>query len=216
MEDSILGPEIAGPNYWYQIHIMTKTLSDTKRFEAYWYFTHRILPELFPCDICRQHLRENLSKVTPLESYLTRGNLPVDSFTWSNQLHNVVNVMLQKPQLDLETARKLYVNHDPVRSFVTAWYIVHSATAKVGSNQTNRKLYSRLVNVIVPALMMTGDMRTSYMRLLRENPLPEKGLLEWSIQLRNDHGRLCGYPPINPETAIKRFGTECSKCKISH
>ncbi len=213
MEDSILGPEIAGPNYWYQIHVMTKQLTDAKRFEAYWYFTHRILPELFPCDVCRTHIKQNLEQVSSLES---KGDYSTDAFRWSHQFHNIVNKMGKRPLLDYEKAVQLYVQHDPVKSFITAWYIIHSATAKVGSSQYNKKLYSRLVNVIVPALMMTGDMRNSYMRLLKENPLPEKGLLEWSIQLRNEHGRICGYPPINQETAIKRFGTACSKCKISN
>lgn len=211
MEESILGPEISGPNFWYQIHRMTFMITDLKRFEAYWYFTHRVVPEIFPCDICRKHLKENLKKVPALEP---TEPLSETALAWSNKLNNVVNVMLKKPEYPLDSAKNLYSAHDPVRSFITAWYIIHSATSKVGSDSYKKKLYSRLVGIIVPALMLTGEMRDSYMRLLRAKPLPESGLLEWSIRLRNEHAQACGYPPINLDAAIKRFGTECHKCKI--
>ena len=54
---------------------------------------------LLPCEICRSHLNENLSKDN-IDKYMKSGKL----FEWSVNLHNIVNKMLNKPIIDKNTA----------------------------------------------------------------------------------------------------------------
>lgn len=86
---------------WILIHYLpyinaNKWTSDTKlSYKAF----IACLQFLLPCEICRNHLNENL-KHENIDKFMKLGNL----FEWSVNLHNTVNKMLNKPIIDVNTA----------------------------------------------------------------------------------------------------------------
>lgn len=84
-----ISPEIWGPHAWAFIHLMIlaeKEPLDKGRLPFYHnYF--ELLTQLLPCEKCRLHLRENLTKIKPLSEIQTKEDL----FAWSVELHNLVN-----------------------------------------------------------------------------------------------------------------------------
>lgn len=97
-----IDPNIWGPNAWTFIHLMIlseKEPFDTTRLAYYEQFFN-LLKHLLPCESCRQHVSEHLTKMPELSSLTTKRAL----FDWSVTLHNHVNEMLKKKTWDLNQA----------------------------------------------------------------------------------------------------------------
>jgi Erv1 / Alr family len=92
-----LPPDNWGPILWGAIHLVCldarKRQIDPAAYSAFF----ESLGNVIPCKKCRDHLKENLSKVPPIAA-------DTDMFEWSVNLHNVVNTMLKKPTVSQEEA----------------------------------------------------------------------------------------------------------------
>ena len=91
-----------GPSVWKTIHSMAAAYDPSNK-SAYGMFVNS-LPDLLPCQQCREHLKENLKKL-PVELYLdNRHNL----FFWSYVLHDTVNKSLGKTSPPYDQVKKEY------------------------------------------------------------------------------------------------------------
>jgi len=97
-----ISPDIWGPNAWTFIHLMVMSERepfDTGRLSYYQQF-YEVLTYLLPCEKCRNHLKENLTKNKDLSTIRTKKEL----FQWTVDLHNAVNKILNKTTWDPEKA----------------------------------------------------------------------------------------------------------------
>lgn len=74
-----------GPCSWKTIHTIAAAY-DPSRKVAFLQFINS-LPYLWPCEKCRQHMKENLRKFPPSEFLDSRDDL----FLWSYRFHDLVN-----------------------------------------------------------------------------------------------------------------------------
>ncbi len=99
-----LTPAYWGPHVWAAIHLIC--LGAPESFTSGDAASYRVffenLPNVLPCDVCKNHLIENLRQV-PIDTALSSGRDAL--FAWSVKLHNAVNVMLGKPIVSLEDAQ---------------------------------------------------------------------------------------------------------------
>lgn len=97
-----------GPYIWYLLHVtfinMPIEIPENLVISIKSMLT--CLTFLLPCQLCKEHLRKNLGKdYLDINPYIyNRYSL----FTWSVKIHNILNKFLQKPQLEVEEAAKLY------------------------------------------------------------------------------------------------------------
>lgn len=63
------------------------------------------LTDVLPCVVCRDHYKQNISKVLPIDNYL--GNSKLLS-KWVIQMHNIVNRKNNKKVVGYDEALKLY------------------------------------------------------------------------------------------------------------
>ncbi len=98
-----IAPQNWGPHVWAAIHLIC--LGAPERFSSGDSAAYRLffenLANVLPCEVCRTHLRQNLTEV-PLDTALTSGRDAL--FTWSVKLNNKVNEMLGKPVVRVEDA----------------------------------------------------------------------------------------------------------------
>ena len=95
-------PDHWGPYVWAAIHIMCMGAPDKipegKR-KSYAQFINS-LPNILPCTVCGEHLRENLATF-PVDDFLdSRQSL----FEWSVRMHNIVNRHTGKQDVSFEDA----------------------------------------------------------------------------------------------------------------
>uniref|UniRef100_A0A6C0CRX2 thiol oxidase n=1 Tax=viral metagenome TaxID=1070528 RepID=A0A6C0CRX2_9ZZZZ len=97
-----ISPDIWGPNAWTFIHLMV--ISEHESFDigrlTYYQQFYEVLTHLLPCEKCRNHLIENLKKNKDLSTIRTKKEL----FKWTVDLHNAVNLILNKSIWDTEKA----------------------------------------------------------------------------------------------------------------
>ena len=90
-------PEVWGPLFWHTIHIVALGYPEKPNYSqkkaAKEFFES--LGFLIPCDVCKTHYAQHLA-VKPVTQHLDRRQ---DLLKWTIDLHNTVNVSLQKPQL---------------------------------------------------------------------------------------------------------------------
>ena len=95
-------PEHWGPHVWAAIHILAmgapqEIPQDSKQYYAQFFNN---LPHMLPCAACGHHLAENLLTM-PVEPHLDgRESL----FTWTVDLHNVVNEQTGKRKVPFNEA----------------------------------------------------------------------------------------------------------------
>lgn len=95
-------PNIWGPSAWTFIHLMVlseKEPFDRDRLQYYQQFFN-VLTHLLPCEKCREHLKQNLTKLPSLDTIQTKQDL----FNWTIKLHNLVNQITNKRTWSLEEA----------------------------------------------------------------------------------------------------------------
>lgn len=135
-------PHIWGPSAWATIHLIclgapevfkNEQLSYKKFFDA--------LPYVLPCEKCKQHLIDHLSKTT-MDGALAGGRKTL--FAWSVQLHNAVNRSLGKPELSVEQALAIWSNYRPTNSTTTS-----SVSKPVEKNAVGEKILLAFMFIIV-------------------------------------------------------------------
>jgi hypothetical protein len=96
-----------GPKMWGTIHFIAlgypnkPSEENKKQYQAF----YEGLVNVIPCEECSKHLRDNLQKVDIVPYLKSSDSL----FEWTVKLHNVVNVMLGKPEWTLEKAKQYYM-----------------------------------------------------------------------------------------------------------
>lgn len=91
-----------GNRTWYCIHYLAKVNSCTKEsIKAYKAFIS-CLQFVLPCEMCRNHLSQNLGKIH-IDKYCNK-----KLFLWSILLHNVVNKSINKKEYTVEEVYNLY------------------------------------------------------------------------------------------------------------
>lgn len=99
-------PEIWGPHAWAFIHLMIiseKEPLDKTRLSYYKRFFD-LLTHLLPCEKCRLHLKDNLTKLKDITTIETKKEL----FNWSVDLHNMVNKITNKKEYEHDEMMKLW------------------------------------------------------------------------------------------------------------
>lgn len=100
-----MDPELWGPHVWAAIHLIA--LGSPEKFDSASASGYKVfiqnLPYVIPCNTCREHFLEYLTKSPP--AFTGRAEF----FEWTVKFHNAVNVRLGKPVVELETARKKWL-----------------------------------------------------------------------------------------------------------
>jgi len=91
-----MDPKSWGPYYWGMFHVAA--LSNSSGFPE----LVQLFPALLPCPTCSNDFRKII------EEYPLTG----DYFTWSVDVHNMVNKNLGKPQVNYEDARRRWTTSD--------------------------------------------------------------------------------------------------------
>jgi hypothetical protein len=95
-----LSPNIWGSQTWHSIHAIAlaypekPTEEEKKQYDDFF----KTLPDVLPCAICGQHLRENY-KLLPIQLGSQK-----ELFNWTVALHNLVNQQTNKPTITNEKA----------------------------------------------------------------------------------------------------------------
>lgn len=103
-------PEVWGRYLWFSIHYiaMDYPMKPSARDREYYKEFFENLWKVIPCFKCAQHYQQHL-KEFPLVSEKADFLANRDTlFAWTVELHNIVNKELGKPQMSVESARKLY------------------------------------------------------------------------------------------------------------
>ena len=106
------GKEFAGPSTWKTLHALAAAYKpnpeNAQAFKMYVYS----LVYLFPCAICRVHLKQNLTNL-PVENYLKSND---DLFFWTYTLHDIVNNSINK-RLKKGEKRKISPDYYQIKTF---------------------------------------------------------------------------------------------------
>lgn len=95
-----------GNSVWYFIHYTALNQPSPLTPHIAFYYKQMMLSltYLLPCEMCRGHLKQHLQDF-PIDNYLRSGET---LFEWTFQLHNKVNMSLNKPIMNYKDARSLY------------------------------------------------------------------------------------------------------------
>lgn len=102
-------PSLWGPHLWKSIHYIAMGYpneADNMVRASYKEF-YLNLWKVVPCLKCSVNYRRHLEELPPIDGFLGSRD---DLFKWTVALHNIVNVELGKPQMDVETAKSIYTN----------------------------------------------------------------------------------------------------------
>jgi len=108
-----MDPTQWGPYYWAVLHIAA--LSNSPGFPA----LVQLFPALIPCPTCSEDFRKIIKEYPPTGDY----------FTWSVDVHNMVNKKLGKPQVSYEDARRQWTT--PTIKPKVSWVTLAVALAAV-------------------------------------------------------------------------------------
>ena len=97
-----ISPNVWGPSTWAFIHLTVMSEPDNfdKSRLTFYKQLFVLLQELLPCERCRIHLKQNMSKLKDIEKIRTKREL----FDWTTDIHNNVNEITKKPILSKEEA----------------------------------------------------------------------------------------------------------------
>lgn len=91
-----------GPAVWRLLHAVSAGRVPGRGAARAYRVMLACLTKLLPCEECRAHVRDNLSRVPEAPEGCA------GLFEWSWGLHNLVNSQLGKPRMPLEQARRMY------------------------------------------------------------------------------------------------------------
>lgn len=112
-----MDPKIWGANMWYILHIITFTYptNPSENDKTMYHDFFHLLKHVIPCDDCKKHYAKFIAQY-PITPHLdTKANL----IKWLIQIHNFVNISLNKPIYAASDVLKLYMNLKPVSPFDT-------------------------------------------------------------------------------------------------
>lgn len=97
-----ISSDVWGPSAWTFIHLMAMAEPDNfdKSRLIFYKQLFLLLQELLPCERCRIHLKENMSKLKDVEKLRSKREL----FDWTTAIHNKVNEIKKKPILSSDDA----------------------------------------------------------------------------------------------------------------
>jgi hypothetical protein len=100
-----------GPGIWYIIHTLAFNAVNNSKKEAYIIMINSLCDN-FICDICKIHFKKFIDNYD-LKKYwhIKNHDNDIGFFKWSWELHNSVNIKINKPILKFDEAYKLYQNN---------------------------------------------------------------------------------------------------------
>lgn len=103
-----ISPNVWGPSTWAFIHL--SAIAEPDNFDKSRLIFYKqlfvLLQELLPCEKCRLHLKQNITKLKDIEKVGSKREL----FDWTTDLHNKVNEITKKPILSKEEAFNYWNN----------------------------------------------------------------------------------------------------------
>ena len=97
-----ISPNVWGPSTWAFIHLTA--IAEPDNFDrarlVFYKQLFVLLQELLPCERCRIHLKQNMTKLKDIEKIRTKREL----FDWTTDIHNKVNEITKKPILSSDDA----------------------------------------------------------------------------------------------------------------
>jgi len=109
-------PSIWGPHLWYVMHIISFEYPQqpSEYDKRIYHDFYTSLKDVIPCQDCRKHYREFITRY-PISPHLdTRSSL----IKWVIQVHNFVNKSLGKPELSVAQVLDIYSNLIPQSPFI--------------------------------------------------------------------------------------------------
>jgi hypothetical protein len=96
-----------GKSFWTTIHVAAlgfpEVATDEARQKYKAFYTS--IGDVLPCAKCKANYARHFNKL-PIDFYLFDKNM---LFTWTVQLHNIVNAEIKKKELSVEDAKEYYV-----------------------------------------------------------------------------------------------------------
>ena len=152
------GPDAWGPHAWKFLHYVSLGYSDrpTKEDKEKYKSFFLLLQDVLPCSICREHFKENYSKLPLTDEILSSRNNLVK---WVIDLHNVVNEMKNKSTVSYEEAIELMMNNfetseDEERSNSNNTNSNTNNTFKESSNNNKYDIIIKLVLLLIVIVFM--------------------------------------------------------------
>ena len=145
MSSLVPPPRIWGPHLWYMLHIISFSYPEqpTEYDKRVYHDFYSSLKDIIPCELCRKHYRDHFNKY-PITPHLdTRGNL----IKWVIQVHNFVNISLNKPTLTDEQVIAMYTTLRPVSPFI-------EPENKKILEKYEKKEYARIYTLIIIAFLI--------------------------------------------------------------
>lgn len=111
-----MDPKIWGPNIWYALHTISlhypKNPTEFQKRSYHDFFIN--LKEVLPCSKCKDHYTKYVTE-HPITPYLdSKKNV----IKWLIDVHNFVNVSLNKPTYTFQEVLQLYKNLKPTNPFI--------------------------------------------------------------------------------------------------
>jgi hypothetical protein len=110
-------PEIWGPHLWFILHLISFEYPEnpTEFDKRIYHDFYTSLKDVLPCDMCKKHYRDHITKY-PLTPHLdTRDAL----IKWVIQVHNFINISLGKPIYTVPQVMETYSKIKPISPFAT-------------------------------------------------------------------------------------------------
>lgn len=101
---------IDGPGMWRAIHIMAlecKSPEEKKLFVRFF----KSICEKHRCGQCREHCKQNMSKMEESGRLILQNQDEHAAFAWSYLFHDMVNEMLGKPRPTYDEALAMYTTN---------------------------------------------------------------------------------------------------------
>ena len=105
-------PKYIGPGYWASFHrlsIVAESINDDSKLEERRKTVAQTIIrniETFPCDDCKNHALNYLSK-HPISDCIN-SNTKFALFNWTVRFHNEVNLRINKPTISIEEATLMW------------------------------------------------------------------------------------------------------------
>jgi len=162
------GKEFVGPPTWTAIHTFAALCRYEPILVEYFNTFMMLLTVLFICQLCRDHLKQNLIDF-PIDRK--------DPLQWSYNLHDMVNHQINKITPDqppkvsppFSTIEKYYIDSlKTEKCYAPIWTIIHSFAAAYKSNQA--EAFQRFID-IVTELLPSPQYRQNFKKLCTQIPI---------------------------------------------
>jgi hypothetical protein len=111
-----MDPNIWGPSFWYILHTISfhypEKPSEYQKRVFHDFFNS--LKDVLPCDKCKKHYVKYVTEY-PISPHLDK---KTNLIKWLIDVHNFVNLSLNKNTMTYEEVGKLYNNMKPVNPFI--------------------------------------------------------------------------------------------------